>query len=253
MDENLKTLIKRVLVATKPLAEAPAVADTKFLTVFLGIYRISFTTLRDIDYLSSFEETGASILDLTRKVIEHSIAIEYIILKGKEEYAARFQDYLTVQLNEEIGLIREVGQDPAEISEELGIAIARTEAEFAALPSDMKKRKNWAGIDFVGMLKALNDAGTIGITDSPQLLSAYVWGSRSNHPNPFATAAYLDVDQHQEANAFYTRIGLLMALVTHIRLTTQLIDASRLAVGSDVYGEMAAEFEKIQDELNTLD
>ena len=71
MDEQLKTIMEKAIIATKPLAEAAPVSNSKFLAVLLGVFRISFTTLRDIDHLVSAGEAGPSILDLTRKIIEH--------------------------------------------------------------------------------------------------------------------------------------------------------------------------------------
>lgn len=252
MDEKLKALLKRTLVATKPLAEAAAVADTKFLTVLLGIYRISFTTLRDIDYLASFEDTGADILDLTRKIIEHGISVEYMLWKGKEETAGQFQDYLTVQMHQELELLKAIGQDPATLSDDLQIGIAQTESDYAALDKRTRERRTWAGLDFEGMLKALKEAGAIKEADSPRLLSAYVWGCRLNHPNPFVTHGYLNPEEHDAANTFYVRLGITMALAIHLRLTTRLIDESRTAVGSNIYPELAEDIKGIQDDFDRI-
>ena len=91
MDQKLRELMERALKVTTPLAEAAASHDTKFLNVLLGIYRVSFSTLRDIYYLSLNDETGASALDLTRKIIEYGVTVEYMIWKGKEKMAERFQ------------------------------------------------------------------------------------------------------------------------------------------------------------------
>lgn len=252
MNQQLKNLLERTLVATQPLAEAATVADTKFLTVLLGIYRISFTTIRDIDHLISNGDAGASILDLTRKLIEHGISVEYMLWKGKEEMAERFQNYLTVQIHEEIELLKTIGQDPATVSTELKLGIEDAEKEYAALSGDAKKDKSWAGRNFEGMLQDLKTAGVITEADSPRLLSAYIWGCRLNHPNPFVVHGYLDKDQYDVASDFYSRLGILMALAVHLRLTTRFIDESRSAVNSDIYPEIAGAISAIQTNLNNL-
>jgi hypothetical protein len=252
MEQQLKALLERTLIATQKLAQEAVVADTKFLLVLLGIYRISFTTLRDIDHLVAEEGAGPSILDLTRKIIEHGVSIEYMLWKGKEEMAGRFQEYLTVQMHEELELLKSIGVDPTTLSTELQIGIDGTEKKYVALPADTKKDRTWAGLSFEGMLQALTTAGVIQATDSPRLLSAYVWGCRSNHPNPFMTHAYLNLGELQAANTFSSRLGIGMSLAIHIRLTTRFIDESRLAVGSNIYPEIAADIAAIQNDLNSL-
>lgn len=252
MEQQLKSLVERTLAVTQPLAEAAAVADTKYLAVLLGIYRISFMTMRDISRLALKDEAGPTILDLTRKMIEHGISIEYILWKGKEDMAGRFQDYLVVQMHEELELLKSVGFDPASLSAELQIGVEETEKQYAAIPAGIKKDKNWAGVNFETMLSNLTAAGAIQTTDSPRLLAAYVWGCRANHPNPFMTHAYLDLTEFSALETYSTRLGLLMALAVHLRLTTRLIDESRLAVGSDIYPEAAAALATIQGELSEL-
>ena len=252
MEQQLKALIERTLNATHPLAEAGAVADTKFLAVLLGIYRVSFTTLRDINRLASGDDAGPNILGLTRRMIEHGISIEYMILKGKEEMATRFQDYITVQMHEELELLKSVGFNSSTLSAELQINVAETEKAFAALPSGTKKDRSWAGINFEGMLSAVAGAGVIPAEDSPRFLSAYVWGCRANHPNPLMTHTYLDISESKALEIFSTQLGLVMALAVHLKLTTRLIDAAREAVGSNVYEEMANSIASIQSDLASV-
>ncbi|MBU6321349.1 MAG: hypothetical protein KGI78_02635 [Patescibacteria group bacterium] len=227
-------------------------ADTKYLVTLLGIFRVSFTTLRDIYYLSQNEGTGPSILDMMRKIIEHGIAIEYMLLKGKEEMAERFQNYLVVQKHEEIELLKAIGLDPAAVSTELQIGIEDAEKEYAALDAGTKKDKTWAGRNFEGMLEDLTKAGAITAHDSPRLVAAYIWGCRLNHPNPFVVHGYLESEEHRIADDFYTKLGIPVAIAVHLRLATRLIDESRTAVGSNIYPEAAIEITAIQKELDSL-
>ncbi len=248
----MEDLLEKTLKTTEYLANAASVANTKYLVTLLGIFRVSFTTLRDIYYLSQNEGTGPSILDLTRKIIEHGVTIEYMLLSGKEEMAERFQNYLVIQKNEEVGLLRAVGLDPAVISKDLRIDIEETQKEYAALGAGTKKDKTWAGRNFEGMLEDLTKTGAITTEDSPRLLSSYVWGCRLNHPNPFVVHGYLESEEQGIANDFYTKLGIPMAIAVHLRLATRLIDESRVAVGSNIYAEVAAEIAAIQKELDSL-
>lgn len=247
----MKELLERTLNATEALANAASVANTKYLVTLLGIFRISFTTLRDIYYLSQNEGTGPSILDLTRKIIEHGITIEYMILKGKEEMAERFQNYLIVQKHEEIELLKAIGLDPATVSSDLQIGIKEAEKEYATLNASTKKDKTWAGRNFEGMLEDLTKAGAITAHDSPRLVSTYVWGCRLNHPNPFVVHGYLKTDEYQIVDDFCTKLGIPMALAVHLRIATRLIDESRVVVGSNIYPEAVANIVAIQKELDS--
>jgi hypothetical protein len=252
MEQQLRDLLERTLRATESLANAAAVGEGKYLNTLLGIYRISFTTLRDIYYLSPNEGTGPSILDLARKIIEHGISVEYMLWKGKEEKAELFQEYLAVQMHDEIEFLRSIGQEPSSVSEEMGIGVEENERAYTALNAETKKRKTWAGKSAEQMLIDLHDAGIISDFDASRVGRAYVWGSRLNHPNPMIVHSHLESEENRAADKFCSNLGILMAVSFHIRLATRLIDESRLVVNSNVYPEIAAEIEVIQTELNTM-
>lgn len=252
MDEKLKEILQITLDKTRPLAEAAEVGDGKFLVVLVGIFRISFTTLRDIEYLSRYEETAASILDLTRKIIEHGVSVEYMLMKGKDKMAERFQEYMAVQVHEEFELFKKAGQDPATISEEHKIGVEENQKEFEALSSKVRKDKTWAGRSVDGMFEDLDNVGELSDFDMSRLLHAYVWGCRLNHANPLVTHGQFDSERIKNANSFYLALGLSIAIAVHLRLATRLIDESRLTVGSDIYPEVAEEVSKIYEQLNSL-
>src|SRR3989339_2046983 len=113
MEQKLKDILKKTLKVTEPLVNAGTSSDAKFMNVILGIYRVSFGTLRDIYYLSDNEDTGSSALALTRKIIEYGIAIEYMLWKGKEKMAEQFQTHLHKEIHDEIKFLKFIGQDPA--------------------------------------------------------------------------------------------------------------------------------------------
>src|SRR3989344_9221070 len=176
MDKKLRHLLEKTLQVTTPLAQAAASHDTKFLNVLLGIYRVSFSTLRDIYYLSLNGETGASTLDLTRKIIEYGITVEYMILKGKEETAKRFQKHMWTEIHHELEFLKTIGQDMKSQSEELKVGVEEAEREYAALNSDAKKRKSWAGLSIERMMEAMTKAGHLKDFDFSRLSQAYAWG-----------------------------------------------------------------------------
>lgn len=252
MDEQLKEILKNTIDTTKPLAEAAEVGGNSFLVVLVGIYRISFTTLRDIEYLSRFEETAPSILDLTRKIIEYGISVEYMLMKDKEQMAERFKEHMIVEIHQEFELFRKTGQDPAAISEEHRIGVEENQKEFDALSKKMQERRSWAGQSIDGMIEALGEEDALNEFDISRLLRAYVWGCRLNHANPMVTHSQFEPERIKNANSFYLALGLSIAIAIHLRLTTRLIDESRLVSGSDIYPEIASEVAGIHEQLNAL-
>ena len=253
MDQKLKELLEQVLRDTQPLAETAATHDTKFLNVLLGVYRVSFTTLRDIYYLSSYENAGSSALDLARKIIEHGITVEYIIMKGKEDTAKQFQDYLYVQVHDEIEFLKSIGQNPADLNKELKLGANETEKEYDAPNQKIKKNKTWAGRSIDGMLEDLYNAKALGDFDFSRLGRAYIWGSRLNHPNPFVVRGYLEQEDQKATDEFYLRQAMFMAIVIHLRLTTRFIDEIRILSQQNIHQNLADKISAIYQEIDKLE
>ena len=253
MNKKLKELLEHLLRDTQPLFEAEATHDTKFLNVLLGIYRVSFTTLRDINSLSFHEEAGSSALDLARKIIEHGITVEYMIMKGKEEMAERFQNHLWVQTHDEIEFSKLIGLNPADLNDDLKFGAAEAEKEFENLNSKMKKYKTWSGRSVDGMLEDLCKENALGDFDFSRLGRAYIWGSRLNHPNPLIVRNHLRQEDQEIADKFYLRQAMFWAIVFHLRLTTRYIDEICFLSKQNLYQELADKVSNIYRELNSLE
>jgi hypothetical protein len=253
MEKKLIELLERTLKTTTPLAQMAAEHEAAFLNVLLGIYRVSFSTLRDIYYLALNEETGASALDLTRKIIEYSVTVEYMVWKGKEKAAEQFQKYLTVELHHEIEFLKSIGQDTAAQSEELKIGVEDTEHDYAALNADTKSRRSWAGLSIEQMIEALHTAGQLKDFDSSRIGQAYIWGCRLNHVSPFVVRNYMGPEDAKIASDFYLRQAIMFAILFHLRLSTRYIDEMRILSGKDVQQELANSVIALRDELDNFD
>ena len=66
------------------------------------------------------------------------------------------------------------------------------------------------------------------------------------------THSHLDLERLENANSFYLALGLTIAVAVHTRLTTRLIDESRLSVGSNIYEDIVVGIAEIHEKLNTL-
>ncbi|KKW09436.1 MAG: hypothetical protein UY44_C0001G0001 [Candidatus Kaiserbacteria bacterium GW2011_GWA2_49_19] len=252
MDKKLRHLLEKTLQVTTPLAQAAASHDTKFLNVLLGIYRVSFSTLRDIYYLSSNEESGASALDLTRKVIEYGIAVEYMLWKGKEKMAEQFQEHLDVEMHHTLEFLKSIGQDLESQSTEFRTGVENAESRYLSLNSHAKERKNWAGLAVDKMIETLHAAGKLRDFDFSRIGEAYIWECRLNHVSPFVVRNYMGSEDGQIASDFYMRQAIMFAMLFHLRLATRYVDEIRTLSSSNVYPELAASVLSILDELERL-
>lgn len=252
MDDELRLLLERTLQVTVPLAEAAATHDTKFLNVLLGIYRVSFSTLRDIYYLSSNEGAGASALDLTRKIIDYGITVEYMLWKGKDKMAKKFQKHLWKEVHDELNFLKLIDQDQTTQDEQLKINTEEVEREYLTLSSEAKGHNSWAGLSFDKMIEVLHKEGKLKDFDSSRIGQAYIWGCRLNHVSPLVVRNYMETEDSQIASGFYLRQAVMFAIIFHLRLTTRYIDEIRILSGSDVYPELVTNVLSIQNELENI-
>lgn len=252
MEQKLKNIIEETLKVTKSLVGASAISDTKFVNVILGIYRVSFGTLRDIYYLSSNEDTGGNALALTRKMIEYGITVEYMLWKGKEKMAEQFQKHLFKEIHDEIKFLESIGQNPATQNNDLKLEVEDAEKNYESLSSGAKNRKSWAGISLEKMMKDLHDAKKLEDFDFSRISQAYVWGCRLSHVNPMVVKGYMEQNNAVIASSFYLRQALLVSTFLHIRLTTRYIDEIRLINQSNDYKELADSIYSIWNEILTI-
>ena len=252
MDEKLKKLLERLIRETVPLSQIASPYDTKFINVLVGVYRISLATLRDIYYLSPNPETGLSILDLSRKIVEYGIAIEYMVMKGKEDMAGRFQNHLWTDTHHQLEFLKSIGENPSNWDLDLKVGAEEAEKRYNELNCDARKDKSWAGKNLEQMMKELHDNRSLEEFDNSRIGEIYIWGNRANHPNPFTAINYLDKEGHDKYNGFSLRLGILAAMSFHIRLTTRYIDEIRSLSGKNDYQDLANNISAIRKELDDL-
>src|SRR3989304_4988641 len=101
---EIKGLMDKLLKATHHLAEVHPIVNRKYhyVRVVEGFYRRNHFTFLAIRYLADAPALADSAVVLTRKMTEDVISIEYMLLKGKEEMAKRFQDFFYIQAYQEI-------------------------------------------------------------------------------------------------------------------------------------------------------
>lgn len=251
MKEQLLSNLNKLLKETETLVIASSPGEGRFVNTLLGIYRISFFTVRDIVHLSSNRDSSLSILDLSRKILEYAIAIEYMIMKGKEEYATKFQDYLNVEAHNEIHFFSSIGQDPLK-TEIYPEGVTEIENEYSKFNTKIKQSHSWSGNNLEQQIKSLYDGKFLSDFDNSRLAQIYVWACRANHPSPFIVKGYLEDEGKEILDIFCLNLALVSVISFYIRLTQRYIDEIRALKVGDEYGELVNNIKLIWEEVNAL-
>jgi hypothetical protein len=228
---------RKLLADTQPLFDAPAASDEKFSNVFLGIYRISHETSSAVCDLAETGR-GSAVLALSRKNLEYLIALEYMLLKGKEEMAEKFQAYLYKEVHDEVQFMQTIGVDLTSMGDEFCRGAEMYEKEYKKLNSKMKRRKNWAGLSIEEMMLELHGSGDIKDYDNVRLTNAYIWGCRASHVSSSSVRLFMSSEDHQASNAAYLEHGLVYSLIAHYRLSCRYVDEIRSHAAEEDYPDV---------------
>ncbi len=227
---EIKELMDKLLNSTKPLAETHPTVDKRYhyLRVLEGFYRRNHFTLLAIRYLANAPDLADSAAVLARKMTEDIISIEYMLLKGKEEMANRFQDFFYIQAYQEI-----------EHRKRLGYEIPSNE-EMAKLESRVEKLKpqfwheksndfmhSWSGKSAEQMWTELAKKKVFGTHDIHAVLLGYTYGSWKNHPNPADVLTYMTNELRNTFSESALKQATILSMMNYIRLTTRYIDEIR--------------------------
>lgn len=238
---EIKSLMDKLLKATKPLAEAHPKVNKKYhyVRVIEGFYRRNHFTFLAIRYLADAPALADSAAVLARKMTEDVISIEYILLKGKEEMAKRFQDFFYVQTYQEIEHRKRLGYEiPSE--EEMAKLMERVEK---LKPQFWHKTSNdfmhsWSGKSAEQMWVELAKKKVFRKHDIHSVLLGYTYGSWKNHPNPADVLTYMTNELRNTFSDSALKQATILGMMDYIRLTTRYIDEIRQIKQKNVYEDI---------------
>ncbi len=172
-----------------PLATGPNKFKTKkpyFGTILESVYRKGYFTLQTIVVLvNTVEEDGqlrivfgGSILDLSRRVLEDMLYMDYIKEKGQEKYSKQFFDYVPIEQKDDMDFLQRSG---VEINQTI---INQTNERYKETPKKLRDRQNWAGQSVEQIIEWLTLNGKLPGKDRETVLRLYIAGNRKNHTSP---------------------------------------------------------------------
>jgi hypothetical protein len=174
------------LSVSHPLATGPNKRNSRFGKILEGVFRKGYFTLQTIVVLADIVEKdeqsriifGGSILDLSRRVMEDMLYMEYINDKNKEKYSKQFYDYIPIEQKSDLDFMQKSG---VKIDEEI---TAEVDKKYQKSPKKLRDRHNWSGLSVDDLIVWFTQNGQLKGSEKETILKLYVAGNRKNHTSP---------------------------------------------------------------------
>jgi hypothetical protein len=277
-------LARRLINTTTQLVLGPNTYTSIFARAIEGTFRRDYLTLYTMLLLTERDDPAArrafgdSCLDLSRRVIEDLISLEYMIFKGKEKYALKFFEYQAIEAKQDLDFLEAIG---APIDEEFRLHIEenynkikrkfldgggrakkkawtelteylisqgkidqQTQLQIDELfeqryPNTSEQpRRAWAGLDTEAMIEELVSGGVISAKEKRSLSTTYILGNRKNHFSPTDIRSFLHNDPDNKMSEANLAISLTAVITSVTRMA--MIFASEFDVPEHTKQEIDA-------------
>ena len=216
---KIKKVLSEVLDLAKDFESIEAL-DPKlslFTITVTIIARRDFPILHSIAVLADDPLSGDAILDLSRRVLEDMISVKFMVLKGKEDMAAKFIRYSAVERWLDLEYLRKMG-----IQEDPGLE-KKIEDDFQKVRPQFVYKKDqiaqsWSSTRLELMIEELVKAKVITDAEKEYLLQGYITGNRKNHLSSRDTSYFANKTQRADDLEDSLRIGLVIAIVSYMRI-----------------------------------
>lgn len=259
-------LAQKLLTTTRPLAAGPYQTQSMFARVVEGTFRRDYLTFYTIVFLAmqtqpeAPRDLGTISMDLCRRVLEDVISLEYMLFKGKEEFAKKFLKYSAIEAKRDMDYLEAAGipldeeyirntnnqydkvkRDFLDTSNktkrnawnELTTFLKSegkldeqmeqriTEERDRRYPQVQEPRKAWAGLEVEAMIEELVQGGVLTADNQKILKQTYIVGNRKNHFSPIDISEYL-------SSAFYNAADNSNLSLSLIAMTTLMTRMARI-------------------------
>ncbi len=243
---------QKFLSIAHPVVTGPNKYKSKFGRILELVFRKGYFTLQTLVMLADEVEkmpdlqivVGGSMLDLSRRVFEDMIYMEYIAEKDKEKYTDQFLDYVAVDQKNDMEFLLSFGSTVEEQVQEL------VNKSYDQVPEKLRKRNNWSGQSVEQIIEWLVNKGLLNSSEKETVLKVYVAGNRKNHTSPS------DILDHttQELITGASERDIEMALmITHgslIKIGLRLLD--EIESSNELKNQFEASWKSINQQLYNL-
>lgn len=239
-----KTFSEKTLMVIRPLISRLN-QPSKFSSIILGTLRRDYLTLYTIMKLSDGNEEdrisfGDSCMDLSRRVFEDLINIQYIKLKGKEKYSEQFISFKAVEAYQDLQYLLS-----SKVKMDLKL-VKQIETDYEKLPKKLRERKRWSGVGIEEMVQLLLDEDIIKQDEFRTLSQTYIAGNYKNHFSPTDIFNFLHNDLYQFTGKSDLIASLIIVAASVIKIADELVEEA------EVGGKIKEEVEKLWKELLTI-
>lgn len=212
-----------------PLAKGPnkfKVQKPYFGTILESVFRKGYFTLQTMVILADMVENddqyrivfGGSVLDLSRRVMEDMLYMEYIKENGKEKYSKQFFDYVPIEQKDDMDFLLRSG---VHVDQEV---INKTNEKYERAPKKLKDRHNWAGQSVEQIIEWLTSKGKLPNDDKEAVLRLYIAENRKNHTSPGDILDHMKQEWLTGAAERDIELGLMVTHGALVRIGLHLID-----------------------------
>lgn len=220
---------RKFLGVSHPLATGPnkfKIPKPYFGTILESVFRKGYFTLQTMVILADEVEQdnqlgvvfGGSILDLSRRVMEDMLYMEYIKENGKEKYSKQFFDYVPIEQKDDMDFLLRSG---VHIDQEI---IDNTNEKYELAPKKLKSRHNWAGQSVEQIIEWLTGKGRLPDGDKETVLRLYIAENRKNHTSPSDILDHMKQEWLTGAAERDIELGLMVTHGALVRIGLHLID-----------------------------
>lgn len=214
---RLIQIIEELSKLTAGLISGPNQRPTQYQKVLEGVARRAYITLYSINCLADDNFNGDAILDLSRSLLEDMISIEFMKLKGKEEMAKKFMDYMAVEHKMDLDfLVRNNSKPEDKVVKSVEEDFKKVERDFTFRPGQLAR--SWAKCQLEDMVNELLKAGVFKDLDKDMILQAYIMGNRKNHLSPIDVLSFMHQTLRDMNQSGSVRTGLVFAIVCYFKI-----------------------------------
>jgi hypothetical protein len=194
-----------------------------FTRVALAVAKRDFPILRSIMVLVDHQLSGDAILDLSRRVFEDMISLEYMLINDKDKMAQKFVNYSAVERWQDLNYLKINGSGLGiELETEIEENFQKVRGFFIYRKGKNGKEdiiaQSWSSKKLDNMVEELVENNIISTIEMSNLLQGYIMGNRKNHLSSEDTSKFFDKDSRNEDIEGSIKIGLMLSIVSYIRI-----------------------------------
>ncbi len=242
--DEIKKVLSKLLSLSDEFGEVEDIDEKTppFIATLMVIARRNYPILHSIALLQDDLLSCDAILDLSRRIFEDMISIEFMVIKDKDHMAMKFLKFYYVERWINFEYLKKLGiAMDSSLEKEIIDDFENVKKDFTR--SD-RLANSWSMTGVEGMIDELVKEKIVSTTQMADLIQGYIQGNRKNHLSSEDAQIFSSKKRWKDNFEHSLRIGLVIAIVSYIRIASKYAQE----IGNN---EMVTEMDKLFNELNT--